>query len=137
YEWRQLVHQHWQNRAVDPDYFWFHHLFGQAYQNSRKFRVLWDQVPKISAGGPHIFAPYETRLLGAISEEDREIVSLAKIPILKLTHKVDHSAVREGSIYQFLCNFGRHPSHIRAADTPQSLTRRPKRRLSFCAGMDR
>ncbi|AZO55832.1 MULTISPECIES: capsular polysaccharide synthesis protein [unclassified Mesorhizobium] len=110
YEWRRLVHQHWQNRADDPDYFWFHHLFGQAYQNSRKFRVLWDQVPKISAGGPHIFAPYETRLLGAMSEEDREIVSLAKIPILKLTHKVDHSAVREGSIYQFLCNFGRHPS---------------------------
>ncbi|MER8848736.1 MULTISPECIES: capsular polysaccharide synthesis protein [Mesorhizobium] len=110
YEWRRLVHQHWLNRADDPDYFWFHHLFGQAYQNSRKFRVLWDRVPKISANDPHIFAPYETRLLGAISEEDREIISLAKIPILKLTHKVDHSAAREGSIYQFLCDFGQHPS---------------------------
>ncbi|MEI9417673.1 capsular polysaccharide synthesis protein [Mesorhizobium sp. Cs1321R2N1] len=110
YEWRRLVHEHWQRREDDPDYFWFHHLFGQAYQSNRNFSALWDRVPKMSADGPHIFTPYETRLLGVISKEDREIISLAKIPVLKLTHKVDHSAVRDGSIYQFLCNFGRHPT---------------------------
>ncbi|MER9327585.1 capsular polysaccharide synthesis protein [Mesorhizobium sp. M0488] len=105
HEWRRLVYRHWQNRSGDSDYFWFHHLFGEAYQKNKKFRLLWDCVPKISAGPPHLFAPYETRLLGAISKEDRESISLAKLPILKLTHKVDHSAVHEGSAYQFLCNF--------------------------------
>ncbi|MCA0029721.1 capsular polysaccharide synthesis protein [Mesorhizobium sp. B263B2A] len=110
HQWRRLVHQHWQNRADDPDYFWFHHLFGEAYQEDKKFRALWDRVPKISAEGAHIFAPYETRFLGAISDEDRDIVSLAKLPVLKLTHKVDHGAVIEGSVYQFLCNFGERSS---------------------------
>ncbi|MBM2711153.1 polysaccharide pyruvyl transferase family protein [Mesorhizobium caraganae] len=105
HEWRRYVYRHWQSRTDDPDYFWFHHLFGEAYQKDRKFRMSWDNVPKISASGPHLFAPYETRLLGAISKEDREVVSFAKLPVLKLTHKVDHGAVREGSAYQFLCNF--------------------------------
>ncbi|TIS89691.1 capsular polysaccharide synthesis protein [Mesorhizobium sp.] len=106
HEWRRLIHQHWQKRTHDPDYFWFHHLFGAAYQNDRKFRVLWDRVPKISARDPHIFEPYEERLLGAISKEDREVISFAKLPILKLSYKIDHGAVRDGSAYQFLCNFG-------------------------------
>lgn len=110
HEWRRHVYRHWQNRTDDPEYFWFHHLFGEAYQKDRKFRMLWDNVPKISAIGPHLFAPYETRLLGAISDEDRDVVSFAKLPVLKLTHKIDHDAVREGSAYQFLCNFGEHLS---------------------------
>ncbi|RVD19619.1 capsular polysaccharide synthesis protein [Mesorhizobium sp. M4B.F.Ca.ET.017.02.2.1] len=110
YEWRKRVRRHWQKRTDDPDYFWFHHLFGYSYQNDRKFRELWDRVPKISASDPHMFAPYEARLLGPISEGDREVISFAKLPLLKLTHKVDHRAVREGSAYQFLCNFGGRPS---------------------------
>lgn len=110
HEWRRLVYQHWENRSDDPDYFWFHHLFGVAYQHNRKFRRLWDAVPKISADGPHLFAPYETRLLGAASELDREVISFAKLPILKLTHKINHSAVRDGSVYQFLCDFDRNLS---------------------------
>ncbi|WFP62233.1 capsular polysaccharide synthesis protein [Mesorhizobium sp. WSM4904] len=106
HEWRRRVHQHWDGRTDDPDYFWFHHLFDDAYQKSKKFRTLWDRIPKISANDPHMFAPYETRLLGPISKEDREAVSFAKIPLLKLTHKVDHIATRDGSAYQFLCGFG-------------------------------
>ncbi|PBB87459.1 MULTISPECIES: capsular polysaccharide synthesis protein [unclassified Mesorhizobium] len=106
HQWRRRVHRHWQKRKEDPDYFWFHHLFGDAYQDDEKFRTSWDRVPKLSAIDPHIFAPYETRLLGSISREDREVVSFAKLPLLKLTHKVDHSAAREGSAYQLLCDLG-------------------------------
>lgn len=106
HEWRRRVHWHWQERKDDPDYFWFHHLFGHAYQDDERFRALWDRVPKVSATDPHMFAPYEKRLLGAMSKEDRAVISFARLPLLKLTHKVDHSAAREGSAYQFLCDLG-------------------------------
>ncbi|RWA68561.1 MAG: hypothetical protein EOQ28_24985 [Mesorhizobium sp.] len=106
HEWRRRVHQHWQERTDDPDYFWFHHLFGDAYQDNEKFRTSWDRVSKISANEPHMFSPYETRMLGPISDEDRDIVYFAKIPVLKLTHKIDHNAARQGSVYRFLCDFG-------------------------------
>ncbi|TIS62134.1 MAG: hypothetical protein E5W93_05355 [Mesorhizobium sp.] len=124
-EWRRLVYQHWSKRTNDEDYFWFHHLFGDAYQNDRKFRVSWDRVPKISAAAPHRFAPYESRLLGPISEDDKEFVFAAKLPVLKLTHKIDHGAVPEGSVYEFLCRLGKsregfqysNGQHTKTADT--------------------
>ncbi|RUV06877.1 hypothetical protein EOA60_15505 [Mesorhizobium sp. M1A.F.Ca.IN.020.06.1.1] len=107
HEWRKRINRHWQKRTDDPDYYWFHNLFGKTYQDDEKFRTVWDRVPKISAGPPHMFTPYETRLLGPVSEDDRQVVLSAKIPVLKLTHKVDHGAARAGSVYDFLCDYAK------------------------------
>jgi hypothetical protein len=94
---------YWSDRRAEPDdYFWFHYLFGDLCNSDPEFQHRWDLVPKLSAAGPHCFAPYDEHMLKPISHTHRLIVETAQVPVLKLTHKIDHSN-RVGTAYRWLC----------------------------------
>src|SRR5207253_4210847 len=95
---------YWKDRVRRDDYFWFHHLFAEAYEADPKFRAIWDATPKLSADGPHCFAPYEEQLLKPVDARDRLIVETAQTPMLKLTHKLPHDKGGSGTTYRWLCD---------------------------------
>jgi hypothetical protein len=102
--WRRGVLAYWKDRAQRDDYFWFHRLFAEAYLSDATFRAIWDATPKLSADGPHCFAPYEEELLKPVSARDRLIVETAQTPMLKLTHKLPHERGGGGTTYRWLCD---------------------------------
>ena len=102
--WRDKTTAYWKDRVERDHYFWFHNLFAEAYQSDAKFRAVWDATPKLSAGGPHCFAPYEDQLFKPVSAFDRLIVETAQTPMLKLTHKVAHEKGRRGTTYRWICD---------------------------------
>jgi hypothetical protein len=102
--WRRRTFAYWKGRIEPGDYFWFHHLFAEAYESDAKFRAIWDATPKLSADGPHCYLPYEERLFKPVSDLDRLIVETAQAPMLKLTHKVAHRKDDAGTTYRWLCN---------------------------------
>jgi hypothetical protein len=101
--WRRKILTYWQGRRERDDYFWFHHLFGEAYESDPAFRAIWDATPKHSAADPHCLAPYDEQLFKPVSDRDRSIVETARIPMLKLTHKVAHARGGPGTTYRWLC----------------------------------
>jgi hypothetical protein len=102
--WREMVQAYWQGRAERDDYFWLHRLFAEAYGSDSAFRAIWDATPKLSADGPHCFAPYEEQLLKPSDARDRLIVETAQTPMLKLTHKIAHARGGRGTTYRWLCD---------------------------------
>jgi hypothetical protein len=102
--WRRMVQGYWDGRTERDHYFWFHRLFADAYGSDPAFRATWDATPKLSADGPHCFAPYEEQLLKPVDARDRLIVETAQTPMLKLTHKIDHARGGRGTTYRWLCD---------------------------------
>ncbi len=102
--WRRKVRAYWQERSERDHYFWFHRLFAQAYAADPHFRAIWDATPKLSADGPHCFAPYQEQLLKPVDPRDRLIVETAQTPMLKLTHKLAHDRGGRGTTYRWLCD---------------------------------
>ena len=102
--WHRRVHAYWEGRAERDHYFWFHRLFAEAYRSDAKFRATWDATPKLTADGPHCFAPYEEQLLKPVDARDRLIVETAQMPMLKLTHKLPHDRAGRGTTYRWLCD---------------------------------
>jgi Capsular polysaccharide synthesis protein len=102
--WRRWTLAYWKDRMEPDDYFWFHHLFAEAYGEDAKFRAIWDSTPKLSADGPHCFMPYQERLFKPLNDLDRLIVETAQTPMLKLTHKVAHREDDAGTTYRWLCD---------------------------------
>jgi len=102
--WRRRAAAYWENRTERDHYFWFHRLFAEAYQSDAKFRAIWDATPKLSADGPHWFAPYQEQLFKPVDDRDRLIVETAQTPMLKLTHKLAHEKGGRGTTYRWLCD---------------------------------
>jgi Capsular polysaccharide synthesis protein len=102
--WRRMVRAYWQQRSERDHYFWFHRLFAEACASDAKFRAIWEATPKLSADGPHCFAPYEEQLLKPVDARDRLIVETAQTPMLKLTHKIPHDRGGAGTTYRWLCD---------------------------------
>jgi hypothetical protein len=102
--WQRRVRAYWEGRAERDHYFWFHRLFAEAYGSDAKFRAIWDATPKLSADGPHCFAPYEEELLKPVTARDRLIADTAQTPMLKLTHKLAHDRGVRGTTYRWLCD---------------------------------
>jgi Capsular polysaccharide synthesis protein len=102
--WRERTLAYWKDRQERDYYFWFHRLFEQAYASDVEFREIWDATPKLSADGPHCFAPYEAQLFKPVSDFDRLIVETAQTPMLKLTHKITHGGNDAGTTYRWLCD---------------------------------
>jgi hypothetical protein len=100
--WARLTRNYWRGRLARHHYFWFHYLFAEAYQQDAEVRRIWDATPKISADGPHYFTPYETKLLGPISDGDKSVIRRGTISVFKLTHKYDASTVADKSALNYL-----------------------------------
>jgi hypothetical protein len=121
--WHRRVRDYWAGRTERDHYFWFHRLFAEAYGSDAKFRAVWDATPKLSADGPHCFAPYEEELFKPVNVRDRLIVETAQTPMLKLTHKISHDRGGGGTTYRWLCD--RVMSDFVLDDAVAASTRQP------------
>ena len=83
--WKKETIQYWKHHDTTDDYFWFHHLFGNLYENDNSFKQLWDLVPKMSANGPHFLQ--HNGFLNKISSQVKDHIDNIKTPLYKLTHK--------------------------------------------------
>ncbi len=111
--WLKRAGEYWRDRSVPDAYFWMHYLFADIYHADEACRRIWDLTPKRSADGPHAFVPYDQVLPNPPTPGMRALVEASAVPLLKLTHKIDHGAGVEGSVYRWLCDreFS-HPSAV-------------------------
>jgi hypothetical protein len=101
--WLARCTAYWSGRKERDHYYWLHRLFAEAYENDVRFRKEWDATPKLSADGPHCFVPSRETLFRPVDNFHRLIVETAQTPVLKLTHKLDHSLGKPGTAYHWLC----------------------------------
>jgi hypothetical protein len=83
-------------------YFVHHELFGRLYHTDERFRVMWDNVPKVSANGlgPHYLQ--EQGLLGHLSREVKIAIDSKITPLYKLTHKLDFGKLDSDQTLHYL-----------------------------------
>ncbi len=102
--WRDLTQAYWTARTERDAYFWVHYLFAKAYETDDEVRRVWDSTPKISANGPHSFAPSQVTLFGPVTDRARSIIETAPTPMLKLSHKLKPVLRDYVTVYQWLCD---------------------------------
>lgn len=87
--WAQAVEAYWSDREQPDHYFWFHRLFEHLYRTDPVFRHAWRAVPRVSAEGPHYFAPYGPHLTSAMSRRVEARLGARRDPLYKLSTRVD------------------------------------------------
>jgi hypothetical protein len=128
--WADLVAEYWRDRTKPDRYFWFHYLFADAYQQDPALRRAWDAVPKLSANGPHYFAPhYERRLSRRLRPHVRQRLLSGVDPVYKLTHRIGDITPSPGSTYEFLQSWAEDP-------LPMAQPSAPSRRLAVHVAAD-
>ncbi len=100
-EWRRRAVAYWSGRSARHDYFWFHGLFAEAYAADPDFRASWDATPRVSAGKPHCFAPYE-KLSAPLAARELQVLDSPPTPLLKLTHKLPLPECGSDSLLNYL-----------------------------------
>ena len=109
---------YWSGRARADSYFWFHNIFRDLCESDPEFRRLWDDVPKLSADGPHsiqragMFAPERQVAANAVDWDS---------PVFKLTYRFEESGYTPGTLLWKLLEPPHSPtalpeSHPAAAD---------------------
>lgn len=90
--WHASVARYWSRRSASDDYFWFHHQFTDMCESDPELRQLWDEVPKISADGPHSIEGLSSDSEGSAADVDWAT------PVFKLTHRMRGEDYREGHL---------------------------------------
>lgn len=101
--WLELTLDYWRERTSRHDYFWFHNLFGDECRNNPGFRAMYDQIPKISADGPHYYVPQATKLWAPATEKDVHLITQPTLPLLKLAHKLPSEDYPAASVAEYVC----------------------------------
>jgi len=99
-EWEKEVINYWKNHNKADNYFWFHKLFTKKYQKDKKFKEIWDKVPKLSASGPHKFTNNKMKI--PINEEYKRYIDEKKTPLYKLSHH--NRKIIKGSCGEYILN---------------------------------
>jgi hypothetical protein len=102
--WYKMLLDYWSIRSTPDEYFWIHRLFKASYDSDAEMRAMWDSIPKISADGPHFYVPYDKTLPRRVRAKDTEMLEAAKIPMLKLTHRVPLEKTPRGSVLRYICD---------------------------------
>lgn len=103
-KWFRKVKEYWEGRKRMDGYFWFHHLFNKLYDGDKKFQQIWDQVPKISADGPH-YIQKRGRISREIEQSTREHIDHPKSPLYKLIHSLNFKeVVKKSTPIKYLIN---------------------------------
>ena len=89
--WHEKVTMYWRYRTVPHNYFWFHYLFNELFQNDKQFREKWESTTPIecpinSSDGPHHFAPYTTKQLTGVTDKFKKMIDNKISPVFKLGH---------------------------------------------------
>jgi hypothetical protein len=108
--WAEYVIKYWEQHNKMHIYSWFHELFGIIYNEDAKFKNLWDSIDKIWAGSgnkggintPHMFVPYNTKLLSPLNQNIKKIIDQNDTPMYKLTYKYNRTINNNKSILHYI-----------------------------------
>lgn len=95
--WRAAAVSYWQDRDRADQYFWLHALFDGLIAGSRSLAQRWNQVPKMSADGPHSFQEHD-RMYSQITAAAETDSAGLPVPLFKLTWRYDPKRVQPNSI---------------------------------------
>lgn len=99
-EWEREVINYWKNHNKTNNYYWFHKLFTKKYQKDKKFKEIWDNVPKFSAVEPHKFT--FRRMNRKITEDYKSHIDGKKSPLYKLSHHI--KKIKKGTCGEYILN---------------------------------
>lgn len=103
--WRAAAWRYWHDRTSRDDYFWVHRLFAVCHATDRRFRVLWDGTPQMSAVHRFHFGPSSLSLLQAAPADVDALLRDPPAPVFKLTHKLGSAPADAGSLMERLLSF--------------------------------
>jgi hypothetical protein len=103
-KWRASVAEYWAQRQYRDDYFWFHKLFGNLYDEDASFRSAWDATPSLPAQHAFHFGPEDSRLTSAATPDYVAALASPPSPVFKLTYKLQREP-QPGSLLRLLCDF--------------------------------
>ena len=103
-KWVEESKRYWNTWKIRRIYFWPHMIFKKCYQNDLEFRKKWDSVKKISADGPHYFAPFRQKFFKPLSQQAKEDIQKVQAPVFKLTYKCIQDGYPENSVISFVLN---------------------------------
>lgn len=119
--WHRETVDFWRDRTSTDDYFWFHHLFRDLIRHDEAVREAWNEVPKISADGPHT-PQWDDAMYRPLAEVSAQIDWSA--PVFKLTHRLK----RPPDPDSFLANLLDTPSVM--PPTPPARSADPVKQLA-------
>lgn len=83
--WKKEIVNYWKNNNKIDHYYRHHYIFGDLYVSDDNFKSKWNQTPKISADGPHIF--HKEDFSKPLSKKIKMHVDSIKSPMYKLSYK--------------------------------------------------
>lgn len=104
--WRQAAANYWYERTEYDSYFWVHILFEQIYKADPHFKLIWDNVPKISAANLFHFGPDSSALYDSPSPSHNIGLVRPPVPVFKLTHKLTKQ-IADSSLMRQILSFAK------------------------------
>jgi len=98
-KWLDSTIQYYKSHNTAHTYFIHHYLFGDLYNSDHIFKNNWDDVPKISADGPH---SVQLKMFNDINNETKYQIDNKNIPLYKLTYKCDFNNNSKNSVLSYL-----------------------------------
>lgn len=98
---KKKVVEYWNKNNKATEYFWFHKLFGNLYDNDKKFRNLWDMTPKKSAYDAFLWLKLTKKICND-KNKIKKYLNNKKIPLYKLTYKFNKNKYKHNCIHHLL-----------------------------------
>lgn len=99
--WADATRVYWAQRTEVTDYYWFHGLFEETITTHSDAADVWARTPRISARGPHYFAPYGGRFQRKMSRNAAARLAAAHEPVFKLSNRPVPDMVQSGSAWEW------------------------------------
>jgi hypothetical protein len=96
-KWCRSTIQYFKTRNEPETYFFFNYLFQDLYREDKKFKTIWDDVPKISGIGARILK--EKGFFTKIDAKTKKSIVSKMTPVYKLDYKCEHCDVKHVDVY--------------------------------------
>lgn len=96
-KWCELTIKYYNSHNEAHTYFIHNYLFQDLYRENKKFKEIWDKVPKISGIGARYV--YEKGFFNKIDDEIKKSITSKITPVYKLTYKCDNCDIKHVDIY--------------------------------------
>jgi len=86
------VEKYWSKHDKATEYFWFHSIFKELYENNEEFQSLWSPDKQIDnsigrAYGPCYFAPYHKEKMMIFDAAYKQMIDSDQTPVFKLSNQ--------------------------------------------------
>lgn len=104
--WYHEVATYWKDRKKTDDYFWFFYLFTKLYFQDKKFKKIWDNVPKRYRRGVADFGKprYFLKDVDCLPDWQKKEIDDKKWPLYKLSWKFKESQLQANHVLNYILN---------------------------------